>query len=233
MAGDTMGMSFPGRALHADNLKRWQTELRKLLDVKASACARLPALLQQRAEALGVPDDADRLVTARSAAALFAVLSGRPAKEQVEQLAAFEAKTSRRAVGASVGSAERLLAVLGDNLVFGAFEQLRARAAELPGAAERLEEVAATLRQDELNASAADRLRALAEQAQAILNPPPPPGRVLLEGSLRRGGRSEVLTRLRALVDEVERATEGLTEAEAEALTMTGQIRITAPGKAR
>ena len=101
------------------------------------------------------------------------------------------------------------------------------------GAAERLEEVASTLRQDELNAAAADRLRALAEQAQAILNPPPPPGRVLLEGSLRRGGRSEVLARLRALADEVERATEGLTETEAEAITMTGQIRITAPGKAR
>lgn len=233
VAGDTLGMSFPGRALHADNLERWRNDLRKILDAKADACARLPALLQQRADALGVPADADRLVTARSAATLLAALVGRPAKEQVEQLAAFEAKTSRRAVGASVGSAERLLAVLRDNLVFGAFEQLRGRAAELPGAAERLEEVAATLRQDELNAAAAERLRALAEQAQAILNPPPLPGRVLYEGSLRRGSRAEVLARLRALVDEVERATEGLTAPEAEALAMTGQIRITVPGKAR
>ena len=83
------------------------------------------------------------------------------------------------------------------------------------------------LRQDELNHAAADRLRGLAEEAQRILNPPPPPGRVVYEGSLHRQGKAEVIAHLEAVLSKVRETLQG----EGDDVTMTGQLRITVPGK--
>jgi hypothetical protein len=226
-AGAMLGMAMPGRARHADSLKTFEAKLGGELAKAVEPCARLPRLLKQRLLQLGLPDDVDRLRTADSAHALTAALQGKSGKTQVEQLASFDAQTSERAVGASVGSAAKVAAVLADDLVFGAFGQLRSRSAELEGAAETLEEVASVLRQDELNQAAAERLRSLAVQGQQILNPPPPPGKIAFEGSLRSDGKAAVLAKLESAFDDVRRALEG----EDDDVTMTGQIQITVPGK--
>jgi hypothetical protein len=226
-AGTMLGVTVAGRALHADNLKAFEALLSAQLKKVVDVCAELPRLLKQRLRELGLGEEVDRLKTASSAHALTSALQGKPGKAQVEQLAAFVAQTSERAVGASVGSADKLVPVLRDDLVFGAFAQLQGRTAELEGASETLEEVASVLRQDELNQAAAERLRTLAVQAQRILNPPPLPGRVAYEGSLQRQGKAAVLERLEQALSEVRASLEG----EGDDVTMTGQIRITVPGK--
>lgn len=225
--GTMLGLKMRGRARHADSLKTFEAELASLVANAVTPCAELPRLLKQRLTELGLDEEVDRLATATSAEALVSGLQGKPGKAQAELLAAFDAETSERAVGRSVGAADKLAAVLRDDLVFGAFAQLRNRTGELEGAEETLEAVSSVLRQDELNQAAAERLRSLAVQAQQILNPPPAPGRVAFEAALSRTGKAAVLTRLQEAVDEVKRAL----EAEGDEVTMTGQIRITVPGK--
>lgn len=225
VAGTALGLAMPGRALHADNLKRFEALVAAKLKDAAGPCTKLPGGLRRRLEQLGV-SDSDRLVTASSADALVAALGGRRGKEQVEVLAAFEPKTSARAVSRSVGAAKAVVEVLEDRLVFGAFDQLARRRGELEGAAELLDDVASTLRQDEVNLAAADRLRSLAERAQALLNPPPTPGKVLVEVALTGDGKAEVLARLEAAVAEVRAAV----ESEAGEVSMSGTVRVTVPG---
>ena len=227
LAGTTLGVALPGRALHADNLKRFESQVGKALEDKVTPCTKLPGLLKQRLGQLELATDVDRVTTASSADAMCAGLQGKNGKAQVELLAGFEPQTSARAVGASIGSADKVAKVLEDSLVFGAFDQLTGRQAELEGATELLDKVAAVLRQDELNQAAADRLRQLAEEAQRILNPPPPPGRVVYEGSLHRQGKAEVIAHLEAALSKVRETLEG----EGDDVTMTGQLRITVPGK--
>ena len=197
-----------------------------MLKAKVADCTKLPGLLKQRLGQLDLDTDVDRVTTAESADAMCAGLQGKNGKAQVEFLAGFEAKTSARAVGASIGSAAQVANVLDDALVFGAFDQLKGRQTELEGATELLDKVSGVLRQDELNQAAADRLRGLAEEAQRILNPPPPPGRVVFEGSLHRQGKAEVIAHLESALAKVRETLEG----EGDEVTMTGQIRITAPG---
>ena len=226
LAGTAFGLPNMGNALHADNLKRFESELAKMLKAKVADCTKLPGLLKQRLGQLDLDTDVDRVTTAESADAMCAGLQGKNGKAQVEFLAGFEAKTSARAVGASIGSAAQVANVLDDALVFGAFDQLKGRQTELEGATELLDKVSGVLRQDELNQAAADRLRGLAEEAQRILNPPPPPGRVVFEGSLHRQGKAEVIAHLESALAKVRETLEG----EGDEVTMTGQIRITAPG---
>ncbi len=190
----TLGMAFPNRALHADNLKRFEAMLGTRLEAVSKAATALPAELVRWAELLGVSMDADRLVTARSGDQLCAALVGQGGVAQVEALAAFEPRTSAQALGASLHAAPALVPRLADRLAFGVFTQLSARASQLAGAAELLEQAAAAVRQDELHIALGARLRELAEEGQRLLSggaepTAPPAGSVLIAGARARQGR--------------------------------------------
>ncbi|MFW6086121.1 MAG: hypothetical protein ACODAG_02870 [Myxococcota bacterium] len=229
LAGSAFGVALPGRALHGDNLKRFEAELDKRLTDEAEPCARLPALLERWLGVLQAGDDADRLRTARSADTLCAELRGQGGKDQVERLSAFVPETSARALGASIGSAGEVVRVLEDALVLGTFEQLRDRRASLAGAEEILERARSALRQDELNLKLAPRLRELAVQGQELLRggkpdaqPAPVSQPVVWSGALSGRGRSAVLATLRAKMSEVEAA---LAEA-GDDVELQGEIRV-------
>lgn len=172
MAGHTLGVTMAGKALHADNLKRFEALVRTALDGSARSVAELPGRLAEWVALVGVDHNADRLVTARSTDELIAELVGQNAVTQVNTLACFVAKTSPRAVGKNRHSAGGVVSLLGDAIVKGVFEQLAARKHELAGAEELLENVAQALRQDELHVALAERLRSLAEAGQRLLAPP-------------------------------------------------------------
>lgn len=171
-AGHTLGLAMAGKALHADNLKRFEALLRTALEASARPAAELPGQLAEWAALVGVDSDADRLVTARSTDELIAELVGQSAVTQVGTLAGFVARTSPRAVGKSRHGAPGVVSLLGDAIVKGVFEQLAARRHELAGAEELLESAAQALRQDELHVTLAERLRSLAEAGQRLLAPP-------------------------------------------------------------
>jgi len=171
-AGHTLGLTMAGKALHADNLKRFEALLRTSLEASTRPVAELPGRLAEWAALVGVGHDADRLVTARSADELIAELVGQSAVAQVGTLAGFVARTSPRAVGKSRHGAPGVVSLLGDAIVKGVFEQLAARKHELAGAEELLENAAQALRQDELHVALAERLRGLAEAGQRLLAPP-------------------------------------------------------------
>lgn len=210
LAGHTLGITLPGKALHADNLKRFEADLRGRLDRFARAAAELPGRLTEWAALIGVAGDADRITTARSADVLIAELAGKGAVAQVEMLARFEARTSPRAVGKSLASAPDLVKLLGDNLVTGVYRQLVSRKAELSGAAELLEQAVIAMRQDEIHVALAERLRSLAEAGQKLLSsgtpPPPPPPAQGTVVEIHASGRAEALARLDAAVEELRRA---------------------------
>jgi hypothetical protein len=176
-AGEVFGVSLPGKALHADNLKRFEKTLdEKRLEV-AEACARLPLLLEQWLEILGQSsgDEVPRLTTARSARSLLDQLEqAEGIIGRVQALAKYEPVTSGRAVGRSLASAKEVVRVLADSLVRGVFLQLVAGKKRLDGAGAIIETTLRTLRQDELNASLAQRLRELAEESQRLLSPSVP-----------------------------------------------------------
>ncbi len=212
LAGPTFGITLPGKALHADNLKRFEAELKKRLEAAAGPSARLPGALAQRLAAFGLDDSVDRMRTARSADALCASLRGKGPVAQVVFLAGFAPETSARAVGESIAHAADNARVLDDDLVFGPFEQVRGRLGELVGGEELLDRVAQALRQDELNQSLAARLRDLAVEAQRLLqpgSPPPPPGwHTVFDEPVRSEGRDAVRTKLRDVVAALEAALE-------------------------
>ena len=208
-AGALFGVTLAGKALHADNLKRFEAELTKKLEARLSSISRMPGLLKQRLDDLGIQGEADRLTTARSADVLWSQLHGKNGKAQAEVLAAFEAKTSARAIGAGTEHVGDVESVLGNALVFGQFQSLHAHATELPGAEELLEQVASAMRQDELNIKLAPRLRALAEEAQRLLapgppKPVPPKSQSLYSETLHAEGPEAIRERLRRMVSAVD-----------------------------
>lgn len=208
MAGHCFGITLAGRALHADNLKRFEAELAKALRPAVQPCTAVAFLLAQRASEIGVEIDTDRLLTAKSAEELCAKLDGKPAVAQVAALATFEARTSARAVGQSIRTAPDVEQVLADELVFGVLAQLAAKRSSLVGATELLERAAEALRQDEINVALATRLRGLAVEGQRILAsvtppPPPPPGTLLWQKPLAARGRAAVVV-LKGVVAEIE-----------------------------
>jgi hypothetical protein len=238
MAGHTLGVTLPGKALHADNLKRFESELKARLDRLARAATQLPGQLVDWAALVGAPADSDRIVTARSADTLLSELVGKGAVAQVDTLASYVARTSPQAVGKSLAAGVELVKLLGDTLVSGVFRQLQSRKAELAGATELLEQAAAAVRQDEIHVALVERLRALAQAGQVLLTevsspppppPPPPPEPGLSRSSVKvsAAGRTAALARLDAAVDEVRRALEALGDDAA----ITGVIEIT--GKPR
>ncbi|MBI2373943.1 MAG: hypothetical protein HYV07_08095 [Deltaproteobacteria bacterium] len=231
MAGGTLGIALSGKALHADNLKKLEAEVTTRVKEKQATCTKLATALRQRLTELGLPAEADRLKTATSAETLLTALHGRKGKSLTEALAAFEPKTSMGAVGRSIGSADKVGPVLADNLVFGAFGQLRSREGTLIGAAELLEAVAKCLRQDELIEAAAERLRALAEEAQRLLipsiPPPPLPGRVVVTATWNAQGKKAVLDELKSALAKAEQA---LAREDGE-VTLSGSFTVTVKGK--
>jgi hypothetical protein len=170
-AGRVFGVTMPGRALHADNLKRFEAAVAERVRAVAAAAERLPGALEPWCALLGVEREADRVRTARSAAELCAALAGQPALRQVAVLAGYAPVTSAQAVARSLRTAGELVAVLGDRLTIGQFEALAGRRGALEGAAELLDAVAAVLRQDEILAALGERARRGAEEAQRLLAP--------------------------------------------------------------
>lgn len=162
MAGHAFGITLPRKALHADNVKRFEVEVSGKVKAVAPKAAALPALLERRLSELDVGGDVDRLQTARSSSTLCATLLGKGGVEQVRALATFHASTSPKAIGANVASATATVQTLEDPLIFGAFDWLQG-----PEGAELRQQVQRVLRQDEIHEALAPRLRALAESANA------------------------------------------------------------------
>jgi hypothetical protein len=227
LAGFTFGITLPGRALHADNLKRFESALSARLAEVAPSAEKLPGLLELWAPLVGADAQADRLRTARSAAALCAALLGQPAVRQVEILAGFHAETSERAVGRSLGSAKAVAQALGESLVFGQFEALDRARQTVSGASELLDKAAQTLRQDEINGALAERVRVLAVEAQAVLNPPKPPPPPGIRISVDR--KVEPRRALTALVESVEAELRKLGD-DAE---LSGELYVTTKKRPR
>lgn len=203
-AGRVFGITLPGRALHADNLKRFEAEVAaKVADLERPA-AQLPSELERYASLLGVALDADRLRTARSAASLLATLSQGNA---TEALAAYVPETSAAAVARSLVTVKANLAALSDRLVYGQLEAVLGRR-ELEGADELLEKAAASLRQDETNEPLAERLRRYALDAHGILNPPAErhEQKVLMRRRLTAKGAAAARAELARIVEELQAA---------------------------
>ncbi|MCB9660515.1 MAG: hypothetical protein H6726_22920 [Sandaracinaceae bacterium] len=219
------GETFAGKGLHGENLVRLAERLRERRERALGPVEALPGALLERlrgmgvdAEASGGSDAPPRLVTAQSARALLHALDTDDAVALVEALAAFQPATSSKALRDHLTSAAAVLKVLQDNLVFGVFESLGARADDVPGAAELLDDVRRCLRQDELNEHAATTLRNLAERAQLLTAPtgPAKPGggakkpgtRVVASRTLDASGRAAALAALDEAVAELRAAIE-------------------------
>ncbi len=205
-AAQCFGVTFANRFLSPDNLGRFRAQLGAKVESAATPCADLPPLLARRSTEVGLTGETDRLQTARSADELCTVLRGKTGLELVRTLAGYEPKTSGLAVGRHVGEAQKVTELLRDDVVFGVFEQLRARRNELTGAEELLEHVHAALRQDEINVALVERVRDLARQAQRLLHPDTsrPGATVVFERRLQVKGGEEIRRKLSELVNEAE-----------------------------
>ena len=169
VAGWTFGITLAGKALHGENLKRFQAELNSKLKEVAASASRVPTLLQGRLGELELTTDVDRMTTAVSADQLVAALLEKPILEQVQTLATAECRTSAKAVGTNLAKAADVAKLLGDNPFFFPFQQLKQQAGSLTGAQELRERAAEALRQDELNMALVPRLRTLADEAIVLL----------------------------------------------------------------
>lgn len=229
LAGHTFGLSLGGRALHADNLKRFETAVEEHAGKASQACSRLVTALSARRAELGL-GDTDREKTARSADGLWAGLRGKSGLAQVELLASFVAETSPRAVGASIATAAATADVLSDDIIFNVFAALRSQRATLGGAAELLERVERALRQDEINEQLAPRLRELAVEGQRLLTPRAPtleePGRERQARQITGSGQAAVRA-LRESLAELEQKV----GAHGEDVMVSGQIEVSWPKK--
>lgn len=236
-AGELFGIGLPGRARNGDNLKSFESLVRERLQAQGEAAVALPAALGRWYRALGVDEETDRLVTARCGAALVAALQGQPAMRTVEVLAAFDPRTSGRAVGRSLARAPVTRKSLDNGLALGVFQQLLAKAPSEPAAAELLEQARRALRQDELNEALAERLPQLAHQGQALLTPepsfdspvgssaptPPPPSQILVDVALRADGRTAILAALETLLADVRAALND----DSGTLSLRGRVTLT------
>lgn len=168
LAGHVFGVALAGKALHADNLRRFEAAVSEKVKAVAPHAAALPALLEKRLVELGLAKDADRMKTAKSANALCAALQGKPPLAQVKALAAFTPETSAQALGRSLASVEATRKALEDRLHFGVFAQLHGKDGE---ARDLLSQVERVLREDEIHGALAARLRTLAEAASVAAPP--------------------------------------------------------------
>jgi hypothetical protein len=204
-ASQCLGITFAGRFLSPENLGKLRALLLERVEKKAAACAEAPGLLLRRNAELGLGNETDRLMTARSADQLCLALRGKSGIEQVRALAGYEPKTGGTAVGQHLARAEALSELLGDDILFGVFSQLRGRTHELPGAAELMEQACSVMRQDEVIVALAERLRDLAKQAQGLLRPPERSEHVVLQQRLHAQGAADIRAKLNALLADVEK----------------------------
>ena len=212
LAGACFGITFPKKALHADNLQRFEKALADRLKATATGVLRLPGLLQHWASNLQVGAEPDRLKTALSAAALVGALQGKSSVAQVETLARYVPVTSAKAVGASIAQADPAARILEDSLVAGAISQIQAREDDLLGAAELIEEARLVLRQDEIIQPLVEKLRGLAVRGQRLLEEVLPPV-CFVDLSLKGVKPGDLLTKIDGLMkqmkDELAKITPG------------------------
>jgi len=225
LAGHLFGVGLPGRALHADNLKRFEAALAAKLGELTTGATRLPGQLARWGQLVGVDPDSDRMRTARSGEALCAGLAGKRAVAQVATLAGFHPETSPRALGRSLASARVTVEVLGDALTFGVFQQLAGRAAELAGAAEVLTRLGTAMRQDEVNEALAERVRALAVEGQALVAGPELPSPRSRQIAVHARGKAAALAEL----DRVVREARGVLAEADEGAELRGLLTIVWP----
>jgi hypothetical protein len=222
--GTLFGETWAGRALHADNLKLFESKLATKLQSATGPAAKLPRVLGSRLGEMGETDGADRLRTALSGDQICAALVGKPAVEQVRLLAACKPATSASALAASLRAAAENVGILEDNLVFGVFAQLAGQRDTLTSAAELLEQVGAALRQDEVIVALAPRLRTLAEQGQQLLRPDPgPEGVVLKSFRVEAQGRQAAQEKLKELLDGLRQTIESASDE----VRLTGHLEVT------
>lgn len=233
-AGFAFGIALPGKALHADNLKRFEAALQKALTTVERFAIALPGLLEERLRALDAPTDVDRVATARSGASLCKALSGAGILDQIATLASFEPKTSTTALRQSLIASllEASTKLLSDDVFFHTFGQLRAQAGELAGAAELYEKALKVLRQDEVVEPLVDGLRQLAQQAILLQAAPPaaPAGwKVVLSEKIAATGAADIQAKLDALAARVraELARAGATED----IELTASVQVRAKRK--
>lgn len=234
LAGTLFGIALSSRALHGDNLKRLEQALLEKLGASRGPAQKLPAALERRLGERHIAPDAPRLATAASGRALVDALEGLRGRQLVEALARFEPKSSPSALSRQLAQAGHALELLGEELVFGPFAQLDARAAEIEGASELLEGVDRVLRQDELNVPLAE-LRALANKALALLRPsdpeldhdrPPPDGKVVVREARFDARGADAVRALEALLDEVrERGEDARLVGSLRLVVRTGEER--------
>ena len=234
-AGELLGIALPGRARNGDNLERLQSLLRERLQALGEPATALPSVLARWGRALGVEESTDRMITARSGAELVAALQGQSAVRMVEVLAAFEPRTSARAVGRSLARAPAVRRSLDNALALGVFQQLLSRGSSDPTATELLEQARKALRQDELNAALAERLEQLAHHGQALLTPEPSgpvagdsplsphASRVVLDVPLSASGPEAILDALERLLGDARAALEDA----AGNVTLRGRVTLT------
>jgi hypothetical protein len=226
------GITLAGRALHGDNLKRFEVAVLTYFKPKHPSVTRLPTLLQQRVTSLGIRDAEDRLVTARSGDELCAALAEKKGKAIVEVLAGFEPKTSGRAVAASVAGAEEAVRALDDDLVWGPLDQLRGREGDdLARGPELLERLSQAMRQDELLVKLGARVRELAKEALTLIQPkvaPDKPDAEIRLLSASGHGRAEV----QAALTKFSKEARALLETVGDDVELSGSLRLTWSHKA-
>ena len=171
LAGFAFGITLPRRALNADNVKRFEVELSAKVKLLGANASKIVPLLEKRQAEMGVTGEVDRLLTARSGAAMCAALQGKRGVEQVRVLASFEPRTSAKAIGQALAASGEGVKALEDKLIFGAFTRLQRGA---PGVDAVLREVDRALGVDELLEALAPVLRQQAEAANELLGGPPP-----------------------------------------------------------
>jgi hypothetical protein len=224
-ASQCLGITFAARFLSPENLGRFRGLVTDKIEKSAGSCADAPVLLTRRNAGLGLGAETDRLTTARSADQLCVALRGKAGVEQVRALAGYEPKTGGTAVGQHVARASVLGDLLRDDILFGVFDQLRARSNEVAGAAELVEQACAALRQDEVNVALGDRLRDLARQAQRLLHPEtkPPAQQVLMQARAQARGAAAIRGKMTEIMAEVERT---LSEADGD-VELVANVQLT------
>ncbi len=207
LAAMAFGVTLPGKALHADNVKRFEHATHQQVTLLRSDAERLPSCIETWLSDEQSKLAGDRLTTARSAAQLFAVATGKGGSELVDALAAFTPQTSAKAIGESLRSAAAIGRALANELARDLFANLRASAAVVDRAEELLTRLAEVLRQDELVTKLVPRLDELTQDARRLLKPVEPPTtkarRVLQLNALDRAHATRAL---RGLLEELERS---------------------------
>jgi len=227
----------PLRALNARNLSQLARKLRPARgDARSTAAAALPAKLQRRLQELTVQGTSNRLVTANTLATLLAAMNTTSDRALIEALAnaqldgtsvqalARNHRTAPAVGGALDGHAWTVLNLLRERLND---DRVAARAQDL------LDQAAALLIDDELNAPLPARLRELADAARKLLEPPAPGDwKRAWSGTERHLPPSAALAALDRLRAELERAIAATGDAPAR-VNLSLSVETRDPGESR